>query len=273
MDPSDDSEAIDHPAPDAETPDDAEMSRTRMTLGEHLDDLRRRILLALVGLATGTLATAMFGRTIFELLNRPYVRAMQRVGLPTTLMVPTYMTAFMVYFRVVLLSGLILSSPWVFYQVWAFVSAGLYRRERRMVMRAVPFSAALFVAGALFFAAYVAEPIIVFFASFTQWMPNLAPQFRQEDHIDFITHMMFVFGLAFQTPLVVWVVAASGLVSLKTLRHYRRHVVVAMLIFAACVTSPSPVDQILLALPMWMLYELGLVLAWLSIRRREREDT
>jgi sec-independent protein translocase protein TatC len=233
---------------------------TRMSLGEHLEELRRRLLYALGGLGLMMALSLVFGRELLALLQAPYRRVLAEKGHEEALLAAFTVTdAFLTYFRVSLLAGLILSSPWVFYQLWLFVAAGLYPRERRWVRWAAPFSALLFVAGAAFFLGYVSRPMLRFFMSFTDWL-NLEPVIRLRDLVAFMTNLMLVFGLAFQTPVLVFALGRMGLVTRQTLAKYRRHVIVGMLIVAALLTSPSPIDQVALALPMWLLYELGLLL-------------
>jgi Tat protein translocase TatC len=187
------------------------------------------------------------------------------------LAVPAVASGFTTYFGVALIAGLVLASPWVFGQLWMFISAGLYKRERRYVYYAVPASAILFAGGALFFLFVVSVPLMRFFIAFNAWM-GVKRVIMLKDHIHFVTRLMLVFGLAFQTPIVVFLLAKMGLVSLKTLNRYRRHVVIGSLILAAMLTSPSPIDQIALALPMWILYEAGVLLAYLFAFRKEREE-
>ena len=247
---------------------DQDIDDTRMTLGEHLEELRKRILWALVGLVVAMCVTVPCGKYILAALASPYVKVMTREGLEPTFAVLTLMGGFIVYFRVSLVAGLMLASPWVFYQLWKFVAAGLYPNERRYVHYAVPFSTGLFVIGAVFFLTVVSNPMFTFFIKFSMWLESVKLVITFDKYVSFVTRMMLVFGIGFQTPLAVLLLAKMGLVSVKTLNHYRRHVILGMLILAAICTSPSPVDQILLALPMWLLYELGVLLAYLFVERK-----
>jgi sec-independent protein translocase protein TatC len=242
-----------------------------MTLAEHLDELRRRLIYALAGLAVAMAGMALTARRLLHELTRPFYAVMGRMDPDARLVVLEPTEAFLIYFRVALIAGLVLSAPWIAYHLWMFVAAGLYEKEKRFVRRAVPFSAILFIAGAVFFLYVVAEPMLGFFVGFGSWM-GVTPAITLSSHVRFMTRLMLVFGLGFQTPLVVLVLARVGLVTPKQLTHYRRHVVVLLLVFAALVTSPSPVDQILLAVPMWLLYEFGILLAKITVRRQQRED-
>ena len=245
-----------------------------MTLGEHLEELRRRVFYALLGLAPAVGLTLFFGKDLIKLLERPYVHVLTDLG-RQPMLIPLRVTGgFFAYFRVALLGGLILACPWIFYQLWLFVAAGLYRHEKRLVHWAVPFSAGLFVCGALFFLLIVAYPMLRFFTAFNLLL-DLEPVVQVQELITFMTNLMLVFGLAFQTPVLVFMLNKMGVVSLARLRRYRRHVIVGMLIVAAMLTSPSPVDQIAMAVPMWLLYELGIALCHFlgpESRRRSRDD-
>lgn len=236
------------------------VDQPRMSLGDHLEELRRRIIYALAGLAATTGVSMIFGRHLIALLTAPFVEVLRESGMDARPAVLTVTDAFGTYFRVSLLAGIILGSPWIFYQMWRFIAAGLRPREKRYVRWAVPFSAGLFVCGAVFFLTVVADPMLRFFMRFATWL-DVRPVIRLGELISFMTNLMLAFGLAFQTPILVFLLARTGIVSIETLRRFRRHVIVAILIFAAFVTSPSPVDQIALAVPMWLLYELGIVLA------------
>lgn len=253
-------------------PEEAELAKSTMSLGEHLEELRQRLIRALIGLALAMVGSCFFGNQIIKLLKKSYVIAMEASNLEPNLVTLTVHEAFMTYFKVALISGLVIAAPWVFYQLWQFVAAGLYKRERRYVKVAVPFSATLFISGAAFFLFVVSKPMLMFFIGFNKWM-GVTPMITLKQYISFITMLMVVFGLAFQTPLVVFLLGRMGLVSLATLRRYRRHVILVFLVLAAVATSPSPVDQILLALPMWLLYELGVFMVAMAEKKdREAEE-
>lgn len=242
-----------------------------MTVGEHLEELRRRLIFALLGLAAGVVVSLVAGGWILQQLKIPYNRVMERLGEPAQLRVLHASAGFLTYMKVALVSGLILTSPWVFYQLWAFVAKGLYARERRAVLFVVPISAGLFVGGAMFFLYVVAVPVLTFFLGFNARL-GLSNDLTLPNHISMMLSMMLVFGLAFELPLVVAVLGWLGLVTPKDLTMYRRHVIVGLFILAALMTSPSPVDQVLLALPMWLLYEFGILLVRCTVRRHPTDE-
>ncbi len=248
-----------------------EPHETEMTLGEHLDELRSSLIWALIGLTVGTGISFAFSHRLLAYLREPFEEAMADLGIEGALVVTSVSAGFLTYMRVALISGLILSAPWVFYQLWRFVSSGLYPRERRSVLVAVPFSSLLFGAGALIFLFFLSYPTLYFFLSFNQWL-GLQPMVTLDSHIAFMTNLMLVFGIGFQTPMVQYILARTGLVGSKQFAKYRRHTVVILLIAAALLTSPSPIDQIGLAVPMYLLFELGILLAKFAERQRARAD-
>lgn len=243
----------------------------RMTLGQHLDELRRRLLLSLAGLSVATCIGLIFAQPLIDLLSAPYAYVMADAASKPVLIVTSLSEGLMLYMRVAICGGLVAGAPWIIWQIWMFVAAGLHESEKRLVRRVVPVSAGLFVSGALFFLLVVSYPIIRFFHGFNQWM-GVRELISVQSHIDFMISMMLVFGVGFQMPVVVMVLSKVGLVSVSVLNRYRRHVIVGILIFAALVTSPSVVDQVLLAVPMWLLYEFGVLLAWLFERRMARAE-
>ena len=248
------------------------LEQTRMSLGEHLEELRGCLLRALAGLAVGVVLSLVFASWLIAQIKRPYDLAAAAAGVEADLTVIDITAGFMTYMRVGLIGGLILTSPWVFYQLWMFVAAGLYPHERRAVLASAPFSALLFVAGALTFLFGLAQPTLLFFFTFNRWL-GLEANITLENHVAFMTGLMLVFGLAFQLPIVMYILARVGLVSAARFGRYRRHAVVIILIVAALVTSPSPIDQVGLAVPMYLLYELGIQLARLAQRKRQAAAT
>jgi len=248
------------------TDTEPDSDKTRMSLGEHLEELRRRIMYALVGVAVAAVAGLISGRYLVELFKLPYIRATAESGIKADLAVLTVTAGFMSYLKVSLIAALLLASPWIFYQMWMFISAGLHKRERRYVMFAAPASATLFICGALFFVFVAAVPILKFFVFFSDWM-GLKLVVTLESHISMMVRMMLVFGLGFQTPLVVLVLVKMGVVSLATLHHYRRHVIVGIVILAAIMTPPDVISQLALAVPMWGLFELGVLLGYVFTRK------
>ena len=179
---------------------------------------------------------------------------------------------FVSYIKIAMISGLILSSPWVFYQLWMFIAAGLYPHEKRYVHLAAPFSAMLFIAGALFFLFVVAPLTIGFLVMFNKAMLNVRSQFTFQHYISFVSHLMLVFGLAFQTPTAIFFLNRTGLVSIQALNSSRKFVILAIFILAAMATPPDVVSQVMLAVPLYLLFELGILLSYFAGRKKASQD-
>jgi sec-independent protein translocase protein TatC len=179
---------------------------------------------------------------------------------------------FISYIKIAMIAGLLLSSPWVFYQLWMFVAAGLYSHEKRYVNIAAPFSAILFVAGAMFFLIVVAPLTLRFLISFNQRILDVNSQFTFQHYISFVSQLMLVFGLAFQTPTAIFFLNRTGLVSIAALNRSRKFVVLIIFIVAAMATPPDVISQITLAIPLYILYELGILLSYISSRRRNKSE-
>jgi sec-independent protein translocase protein TatC len=168
--------------------------------------------------------------------------------------------AFMVYFKVSMIAGVILGSPWIFYQIWAFIAAGLYPHEKRLVNVYLPFSLFLFLAGAAVCQFLVIPKAIEVLLSFNEWM-GLQPDLRLSEWLSFAITMPLIFGISFQTPLVMMFVYKIGLIEVATFRKHRRIAWFLMLIFAAVITPTVDVlSCFFLWVPMGFLYELGILL-------------
>jgi sec-independent protein translocase protein TatC len=236
---------------------------TTMSLGDHLEELRIRLLLALAGLAICTLISLVFSRYIIIFMEKPYVDIMGDKGLQVLALAEGFIS----YVKIALITGLVISSPWVFYQLWMFIAAGLYPHERRYVHIAVPFSAVLFIAGALFFLLKVAPISIGFFVKINNWL-GLKTNITFQNYISFVTMLMLIFGVAFQTPSVIFFLNKTGIVSIESLKSSRKYILLVIVIVAAMVTPPDVISQITLAIPLYLLYEVGILLCYFARRKK-----
>jgi len=237
-----------------------------MSLGDHLEELRARLILAILGLAVGTIICLIFGPRILAFIQRPYYSLTDR-----KLIVIGVADSFIAYMKVSMISGLILSSPWVFYQLWMFVAAGLYEHERRYVYKAVPFSVTLFVTGALFFLFVVAPISLSFFLKFGEFI-NVETSWTLQKYVSFMAILMLVFGIGFQTPIAILILTKTGLVSIDALKRVRKYVLLGVFVVAAVATPPDVISQITLAIPLYALFELGIVLSYLSAYRKRKKN-
>lgn len=296
---------------------------TSMSLGDHLEELRARMIMAVIALSIGTIISFAMGKMIIRFIQEPYFSVMDSYtkkqfkdpnALPPTLAQAVFKNviqglssdpnaphvdpnlvqylqkvytstlkdwtgspamlsgftanrlqtlgpsdAFLSYMKISFITGLILSAPWVFYQLWMFVAAGLYPHEQKCVKSAVPFSAGLFILGALFFLFIVAPLTLRFFLVFGD-MIGVTCNWTFQKYISFVTTLMLVFGLAFQTPIAIFILNRTGLVTIQALKSSRKYVVLGMFVIGAIATPPDPLSQVSLAIPLYGLYELGILL-------------
>ncbi len=248
-----------------------DLVNSTMSLGDHLEELRARLILAILGLAVGAIICLFFGKYIIGFIQRPYAELRENHPELEKLKYWSPPEAFTAYMKISLIAGLILSSPWVFYQLWMFVAAGLYAHERRYVRQAVPFSAGLFIAGALFFLYFVAPLSLKFFLKFGKYI-DAEPMWTLQKYVSFITMLMLVFGIGFQTPIAIFILNRTGLVSIDALCRSRKYVFLAVFVIAAVATPPDVISQVMLGLPLYLLFELGIVLCNIVGRKKRGES-
>ena len=241
-----------------------------MSFGDHLEELRLRLILVLAGVALACIVCVCFGKFIIAFIEKPFIDVM---GNEARLQSLAPAEGIISYMNICLIAGFVLASPWVFYQLWMFVAAGLYEKEKRYVYKAVPFSVGLFIAGALFFIFVIAPVTLRFLVLFNRQILGVESNFTFKNYISFIMLMMLVFGLSFQTPIVVLILTKTGIVPLDAFRRWRRFVILAIVIIAASIIPGSdPFSLIALSLPMYLLYELGILLSCISLNKKSSEQ-
>lgn len=253
---------------DEEKEDGDELAHGKMGLIAHLEELRHRLKRALYGLVFGMAITLCFARSIIQFLKKGYMDAAQAAGMKNVDLQTLHLTdGMIVWMKVGLIGGAVLASPWISYQLWQFVASGLYKKEKRIVTRTVPFSALLFSGGACFFLFVVSPTLFGAMLWFSKWLGVEVNQVLS-NYLKFVTTMMLVFGLSFQMPLVIAILGKVGLINTKWINNYRRHMIVGIMIFSAFTTSQSPIDTVMLAVPLWMLFELGALFVWRETKKR-----
>jgi sec-independent protein translocase protein TatC len=242
------------------------------TFISHLIELRDRLVKASIGIAI-VCAVLMFWpgpSRIYDFIAAPMIAALP-VG---SKMIATGVIApFLVPMKVTLVISFILALPWVFYQMWAFVAPGLYAHEKRLVLPLVISSSVLFILGVAFCYFFVFGRVFHFIADFAPTSIAVTPDI--ENYLDFVMSMCLAFGATFEVPVVVVILVRMGIVSIEKLRSIRPYAIVGAFVIAAVVTPPDVVSQLSLALPMCLLFELGLLVAPIFARatRAPEEET
>ncbi len=244
---------------------------TTMSLGDHLEELRKRLISAIVGLVIAVVICLCFGKYIVAFIEKPFV---DKLGEEARLQSIAPAEGIISYMKIGLIAGVILASPWIFYQLWQFVAAGLYPNEKRYVYKSIPFSAGLFITGALFFIFIIAPETLGFFVLFNERFLGISSNFTFANYISFIGMLTLIFGIAFQTPIAIFVLYKTGLVSIADFRKFRKYVFFGIVVVASAVIPGSePISLFAMVIPMSLLYELGILLSWFSERKKKSKDT
>lgn len=237
-----------------------------MTLGDHLEELRFRIILALIGLCAAVIVSLFFGKAIILFVEKPYIAAM---GPDARLQTLAPADGFTSYMSISLITGLVVSSPWIFYQLWMFIATGLYPHEKRYINLAVPCSAVLFIIGALVFLLAIAPITLKFLVMFNKEFLGAESNFTFQNYMSFIGIMMLVFGLSFQTPIAIFFLNKAGLISIETLHKSRKFVIFGIVVAAAAVIPGSDIVSLLaMAIPVYFLFELGIFASYWASRKK-----
>ena len=248
---------------------DEEQAGTEQPFVEHLVELRDRLVKALmaVGLAAAVLFFFPGPGPLYDLLAAPLVAHLPKGA---TLIATSVISPFMVPLKILLVAAFLLALPVVLWQVWAFVAPGLYAHEKRLVLPLVVSSTLLFFVGVGFCYFFVFGQVFSFIQSFAPKSITAAPDI--EAYLGFVLTMFVAFGAAFEVPVVVMVLTRMGIVSIEKLRAFRGYFIVLAFIIAAVITPPDIVSQLSLAIPMCILYEVGIVAAKVFIKHTQAPD-
>ena len=249
---------------DPESTDEDESSGGKMSFLEHLDELRKRIIYALIAIVGGFGIACLFLTPLFNFIMGPMTAALPK---GQTLIYTEPTEALMLYLKMAVLAGLLIASPGVMSQVWLFVAPGLYTHEKKMAVPFVLMSSFFFIVGAAF-SHYVVFPLTwKFFLSFSSkdltFMPRVEPAFG------LYVKLMLTFGLIFQMPTIVLFLARMGVITAKFLiKNFKYAILVNFIIGAVLSPGTDPVGQVLLAAPMCLLYVISIGLAWMFGKKR-----
>jgi sec-independent protein translocase protein TatC len=232
----------------------------------HLVELRQRLVRAAIAVLVIFLALTPFMKEIFDLLSKPMMAALPA---GSKLLATGVITPFMVPLKVTLFSAFLIALPYVLWQAWAFVAPGLYRHEKRLAAPLIASSVLMFAIGMAYCYFVVFGFVFKFIAGFAPSSVAVAPDI--EAYFGFVLSMFLAFGLTFEVPIIVVLLARFGIASVEKLKQARPYVIVGAFIVAAIFTPPDVLSQLLLAIPLCLLYELGLQIARFVVKPKADE--
>ena len=239
-------------------------AKSNMSFLKHIEELRKRIIISIVGVAVGCGCVGFF---ISDLMNNIFLKPALDVGMELQNLVP-FGQPFL-YFKVILASGLILSMPFVLYQLWLFISPALYKNEKKWISKLTFFTSLCFIVGVLFSYFILVPSMLNFAASFgTDTIEN---KIDINAYFGFISLILLATGAVFELPILSFVLTKMGIVNSKMLSKYRKHSVIVILILAAVLTpTPDPVSQLIFAAPIFLLYELSIIIARIVEKKEDK---
>ena len=230
------------------------MDEKKLPLTSHLQELRKRLVLSFIAIGVGFFICYYFSDTLFNILAAPLMKMMPKGG---SLIFISVAEAFFTYMKVAFIAGIILTSPFILYQIWAFVAPGLYQKEKKYVVPFVLGGSFFFALGVLF-GYFVAIPVgfrflLGYATDFIKPMPSM------KEYLSFSIKFLLAFGLVFEFPVVLVLLAKIGIIDAKMLARQRKYAILLIFIFAAVMTPPDIISQVLMALPLMGLYELSIL--------------
>ncbi len=247
-----------------------------MSFFDHLEELRWRIIKALIGVIVGTIICwFIIDWLMNDVLLRPVLEVNANLSpgqQPIHLQNLKPFGQVFLYFEVAIIGGIIINFPNILYQIWAFIAPGLMPNERKYISSIVLFSTVCFLSGIAFSYFVMLPTALTFFAGFGS--PDIENNIAINEYMSFVISVMLAAGVVFELPMVSWFLSKLGILTPAFMRHYRRHSIVVILILAAVLTpGTDPVSQILLAVPLIILYEISIgisAMAWRGKRRKEQ---
>jgi sec-independent protein translocase protein TatC len=228
----------------------------KLPLTSHLEELKERLIRVLIAVAVGFGVCYLFKEWSFKVITKPLVEAMPA---QSTMIFTGLPEAFFIHMKIAFFASLLLTAPYTIFEIWRFVSPGLYKQEKRMVIPFVFFSTILFSGGILFGYFIALPPAFRFFVSFST--DFLKPMISFREYLSLTLKFLLAFGLSFEMPVFMFFLAKIGVVNSKMLSKHRRYAILIIFIISAILTpSPDAISQILMAVPLMILYEVSIVL-------------
>jgi sec-independent protein translocase protein TatC len=222
---------------------------------DHLDEFRSRIIKAIIGLVIGAIICLIFSKQLLNFLLWPTTQ----VKLPMDIQVLKVQGMFIVTLEIAFFGGLIVSLPYILYQAWMFIAPGLYTKERHYVHRIIISATFLFLVGVAFAYFFIFPFALKFFLGLAP--PSIQTNIAIDFYISFIIRLLVVFGIVFQLPIMSFFLSKLGLLTPDFMKKYRRHAIVVIFILAALFTPPDPFTQVMLGIPLILLYELSIYIS------------
>jgi len=270
--------AVAPPAPPAEPPaksepEDEEEELLRMSFLEHLEELRLRIIRALMGLGIAFFVCILFTSKLWDAVRGPAVAALTQLGYPPELAQLTPTEAFtIIWVKLPILAGLFVASPWIVYQAWAFISPGLYKRERRLALPFIFCTAGLFILGGLF-AYFVAFRFGLVFLLGIGSNLGVRPYISLTEYFDLFVNVILGVALVFELPVLIFFLTLLRIASPRFLLRHSRYAILIIVILAAIITpTPDAINLTIFAAPMILLYFVGVFASYLLVLRREGQN-
>ena len=258
--------SVDTKSAQDEKSDDLLDSLADMPITEHLIELRRHLIKICAAVLIVFLALVGFSRELYDFLSDPLVAQLPA----NSTMIATDITSnFMAPIRLTIFVAAFFAMPYILYQIWSFVAPGLYKKEKKVAIPVLLSSIMLFYAGVAFAYFVVLKGVLKFFIVFAP--QNVLPMTDIDSYLSFALKLFMVFGLTFEIPVVTLLLILVGIVSIQSLEDKRRYIIVGCFAIAAVVTPPDGVSMLMLAFPMWLLFELGLFLAKILLKDKKED--
>lgn len=232
---------------------------TKLTFGEHLEELRARIFYALFAVIGCFFLCYAFKVQLLAIIKRPHDLTMANLGLPSELRIIRYQEGFLTLLKISFFAAAVFSSPFIIYQIWRFVSVGLYKHERRYCVIFGPISLASFILGVLFGYFFLIPLGLQFLLSVLG--PEVRPQITMSEYVGFVALLTVILGVLFELPLVMLFLSKIGVMTSEAFAKHRKPAILIAFILGAVLTPPDPFTQILMAIPILGLYEVGILVS------------
>jgi sec-independent protein translocase protein TatC len=243
------------------------MTDEKQPFFSHLKELRDRLLVCIVAVAIAFIFTYYFKERLFDFLMQPFLKVMPA---QSSFIFTGITEAFLTYFKISVVAALFVGAPVILYEFWMFVAPGLYEKEKKYVYPFIFFGSLCFICGALFCYFVVMPNMYRFFVSYAREFVTPMPDLK--NYMGLTLKLLIIFGFIFELPLVAFYLARAGIIKAKMLAKKRRYAILAVFIISAAITPPDVVSMILVALPLWGLYELGILIAKVFGKKETLDD-